>query len=161
MIKFLKKLFSIFGAPRAIISDRGRLLCNPQFVKILKRHDVIHKTSTACHPQTSGHVEVSNKEIEADAWEDCCSSPKRLGRLIRCRTLAISDSIQDIHGSSPYKLVYGKACHLPVELEHKAYWATKFLNFDSNFVGEKRKFQLNVLDEWCSIAYKNSRLYKE
>ncbi|XP_016167427.1 uncharacterized protein LOC107609883 [Arachis ipaensis] len=59
------------------------------------------------------------------------------------------------------KLVYDKACHLPVELEHKAYWVTKFLNFDVKVAGEKRLFQLNELDEFRNSAYKNAKFYKE
>ena len=64
-------------------------------------------------------------------------------------------------GTSPYKLVYGKSCHLPFELEHKEFWPIKFLNFDLKLTGEKRLIQLNELDEWRVNAYENSRLYKE
>ena len=64
-------------------------------------------------------------------------------------------------GMSPYKMVYGKACHLPLELEHKAYCAVRQLNSDPTLAGEKRLLNLSSLDEWRSEAYENSRLFKE
>ena len=62
---------------------------------------------------------------------------------------------------TPYQLVYGKSCHLPVELEHKAYWATRDLNFDLKKAVEKRLLQLNELEELRMNAYENAKLYKD
>src|SRR3989337_2813557 len=64
-------------------------------------------------------------------------------------------------GMSSYKMVYGKACHLPLELEHIAYWAIKELNYDFKLAGEKRLFDISSLDEWRTQAYENAKLYKE
>ncbi|GJX56737.1 reverse transcriptase domain-containing protein [Tanacetum coccineum] len=64
-------------------------------------------------------------------------------------------------GCTPYKLVYRKACHLPIELEHKAYWALKHANFDLKTAGDHRKAQLNKLNELRDQAYENPLIYKE
>nr|GEW04656.1 reverse transcriptase domain-containing protein [Tanacetum cinerariifolium] len=64
-------------------------------------------------------------------------------------------------GCTPYKLVYGKTYHLPVELEHKAYWALKYANFDLKTAGDHRKVQINELNELRNQAYENSLIYKE
>ena len=62
---------------------------------------------------------------------------------------------------SPYKMVYGKACHLPFELEHKAYWSIKELNYDFKLAGEKRLFDISFPDEWRTQAYENAKLFRE
>ena len=64
-------------------------------------------------------------------------------------------------GLTPYQLIYRKSCHLPIELEHKAYWATRALNFDLMKAGRKRLLQLNELDELRMNAYENAKLYKD
>ncbi|XP_024013114.1 uncharacterized protein LOC112087329 [Eutrema salsugineum] len=64
-------------------------------------------------------------------------------------------------GTTPFHLLYGKPCYLPVEIEHKAAWAIKMMNFDIKSAAERRMIQLNELDEIRHHAYENSKLYKE
>ncbi|GJU38617.1 reverse transcriptase domain-containing protein [Tanacetum coccineum] len=159
--KFLKTLFSRFGALRAIISDRGTHFCNDQFAKVMLKYGVTHRLSTAYHPQTSGQVEVSNRGLkrilERTVGENRASWSDKLDDALWAFRTAYKTPI----GCTPYKLVYGKACHLPIELEHKAYWALKHANFDLMTAGDHRKVQLNELNELRDHAYENSLIYKE
>nr|GFA10296.1 reverse transcriptase domain-containing protein [Tanacetum cinerariifolium] len=74
VVKFLKSLFSRFGTPKAIISDRGTHFCNDQFAKVMSKYGVTHRLLTAYHPQMSGRVEVTNRGLkrilERMVWEN-------------------------------------------------------------------------------------------
>ncbi|GJS93196.1 reverse transcriptase domain-containing protein [Tanacetum coccineum] len=159
--KFLKSLFAHFGTPCAIISDRGTHFCNDQFAKVMLKYGVTHRLSTAYHPQTSGQVEVSNhglkRILERTVDENRASFFDKLEDALWAFCTAFKTPI----GCTPYKLVYGKACHLPIELEHKAYWALKHCNFDLKTAGDHRKVQMNELNELRDQAYENSLIYKE
>ncbi|GJX45837.1 reverse transcriptase domain-containing protein [Tanacetum coccineum] len=161
VVKFLKSLFARFGTPRAIISDRGTHFCNDKFAKVMSKYGVTHRLSTAYHPQTSGQVEVSNRGLkrilERTVGENRASWSDRLDDALWAFRTAYKTPI----GCTPYKLVYGKPCHLPIELEHRAYWALKHANFDLKTAGDHRKLQLNELNELRDQAYENSLIYKE
>ncbi|GKD35700.1 reverse transcriptase domain-containing protein, partial [Tanacetum coccineum] len=159
--KFLKSLFAQFGAPRTIISDRGTHFCNDQFAKVMLKYGVTHRLSTAYHPQTSGQVEVSNRSLkqilERTVGENRASWSDKVDDALWAFRTAYKTTI----GCTPYKLVYGKACHLQIELEHKAYWALKHANFDLKTASDHRKVQLNELNKLRDHAYENSLIYKE
>ncbi|GJS96216.1 reverse transcriptase domain-containing protein [Tanacetum coccineum] len=130
VVKFLKSLFARFGTPRAIISDRGTHFCNDQFAKVMSKYEVTHRLATAYHPQMSGQVEVSNRGLkrilERTVGENRSSWFDKLDDALWAFRTAFKTPI----GCTPYKLMYGKSCHLPIKLEHKAYWALKHANFD-------------------------------
>nr|GEZ64023.1 reverse transcriptase domain-containing protein [Tanacetum cinerariifolium] len=153
--------FSSSRGNRAIISDRGTHFCNDKFAKVISKYGVTHRLSTAYHPQTSGQVEVSNQGLkrilERMVGENRASWSEKLEDPLWAFRTAYKTAI----GCTPYKLVYGKYCHLPIELEHKAYWALKQVNFDLKITGDHRKLQLNELNELRDQAYENYLIYKE
>nr|GFA73941.1 reverse transcriptase domain-containing protein [Tanacetum cinerariifolium] len=165
VVNFLKSLFSRFETPKAIISDRGTHFCNDQFSRVMEKYGVTHRLSTPYHPQTSGQVEVTNRGLkrilERTVGENVprgVISLKTLYGTVGENHASWSNNLEDALwafrtafktsiGCTPYRLVYGKACHLPLELEHKAYWALKHTNFDLKTASDYRKLQLNELNE--------------
>ncbi|GJX05638.1 reverse transcriptase domain-containing protein [Tanacetum coccineum] len=127
-----------------------RCVHGPEALEILK----------ACHERPIGGQHSANL------------TARKKGRLVGENHASWSDKLDEALwafrtafktpiGCTPYKLVYGKSCHLPVKLEHKAYWALKHANFDLKTAGGHRKLQLNEINEFRDQAYENSLIYKE
>nr|GFA89885.1 reverse transcriptase domain-containing protein [Tanacetum cinerariifolium] len=133
----------------------------PYLFKIYADQGVTHHLSTAYHPQTSGQVEVSNRGLkrilERTKGENRASWSNKLDDALWAFRTTFKTPIR----CTPYKLVYEKACHLPIELEHNVYWALKHCNFNLKIAGDHRKVQLNELNELRDQAYENSLIYKE
>ncbi|GJU26139.1 reverse transcriptase domain-containing protein [Tanacetum coccineum] len=113
VVMFLRQLFARFGVPKALISDRGTHFCNSQLEKALQRYGEI-----------SGY------------------NPKGWSEKLNDALWAFRTTYKTPTGCTPFRLVYGKACHLPIEIKYKAHWALK---------------QSKLRDG----AYENTRIYKE
>ena len=120
-----------------------------------------HVKSLLYHPQSNGQVEISNREIKGILEKTVNSSIKDWSRKLDDALWAYRTAFKTPIGMSPFRLIYGKPCNLPMELEHRAMWAIRNLNFDLNEVGAKIFLQLNELEELWNDSYENAKIYKE
>ena len=150
-----------FGCPRAIISDDGSHFNNAHFRALLKKYRVHHRITMPYHPQANGQVEVSNREDKTILKKIIRPNGKDWAHKLPDTLCAYRTTYKTPIGMSPFRLIFGKACYLPVELEHRAYWAIKNLNLSLDEAAKERLLQLQELQELRHNAYENATIYKE
>ncbi|XP_050890544.1 uncharacterized protein LOC127095950 [Lathyrus oleraceus] len=162
VIKLFKNvIFPRFNVPRIVISNGGPPFISNIFERLLRKYGVRHRVATPYHPQTSGKVEVSNREIKRILEKNVATSRKDWSKKLHEALWAYMTAYKTSIGTTPFKLVHGKSCHLLVELEHKSYWIVKTLNMNYTSTGEKRILDIHELEELRLDAYENAQIYKK
>ncbi|KAJ9546801.1 hypothetical protein OSB04_019344 [Centaurea solstitialis] len=158
VVDFVKSLVCRYGCPKAIISNRGTHFANYLLEKTLKRYGVHHRFSTAYHPQANGQAENTNRALKRILEKTVDNNPKIWSQKLEDALWAYRTTYKTPIGSTPYRMLYGKACHLPFEFEYKA---LKKVHLDDIASGRERLISLYELEELRSLAYENSKIYKE
>jgi len=135
-----------------VISDGGSYFIDSAFRNFRNELGTRHNIATPYHPQTSGQVETSNKQIK-NILQKTVNEIGRGWKLKLPEALwAYRIAYKTPIGMSSYQLVYGKTCLLPVELEHRAHWAIRKWNMDLKQAGGHRRRKISKLEEWRDRA---------
>ena len=162
VLRFVTRcIFARYSCRRAIISDGGSHFNDAHFRAFLKKYGVHHRVTTPYHPRANGQVEVSNIEVKRILKKIIRPDGKDWAHKLSDAQWEYRTAYKTTIGMSPFWLIFGKACHLPVELEHRAYWAIKKLNLSLDEAGKQRIFLLQQLQELRHDAYENAAIYKE
>ena len=153
-----RNIFSRYGCPRAIISDGGSHFNNAHFCALLKKYGVHHLVTTPYHPQANGEVEVSNREVKNILKKIIRPNGKDWAHKLPDALWAYRTAYKIPIGISPFRLIFRKVCHLPIELEHRAYWAIKKLNLSLDEASKHRLLQLQELQELRRNMYENAEI---
>jgi transposase InsO family protein len=123
-------IFSHFSTPRIWISDGGTHFTRKNFKKCFSKLGIEHRVSTAYYPQSNGQAETSNMQLKTILNKTIEKGGKDWSKNLDGALWAYRTAFKTPIGMTPYHFIYGKACHLSVELEHKSYWAIKEMNLD-------------------------------
>ncbi|XP_058223003.1 uncharacterized protein LOC131332724 [Rhododendron vialii] len=157
---FLYILFTVDYVSKWVEAIPTKTSNHKVVLEFLKENILSRCPSHAYHPQTNGQAELANREVKRILEKTVNPNHKDWSLRLTDALWAYRTTYQTVLGALPYRLVYGKACHLPVELEYKAYWAIKALNYRFPAAGAHRNLQLNELEEIRRDAYDNTNIYK-
>ena len=122
VLRFIRSnICSRFGTLRAVIGDEGSHFCNNLFASVLAKYGVKHRVTLAYQPQSNGQAEVSNREIKKILEKTVNVTRKDWVNKINDSLWAYRIAFKTPLGMASYRIIYGKTCLLPAELEHKAY----------------------------------------
>jgi transposase InsO family protein len=141
--------------------DGGTHFTGNSFRKCLSKLAIEHRVATAYHPQTNGQEKTSNRQLKTILTKTVEMGGKDWSKKLDGALWPYRMAHKTPIGMTPYQIVYGKSCHLPLELEHKAYWAIKEMNLDVDAARIKQRIQISELEEVRLKAYESATIYKE
>ncbi|GJZ09839.1 reverse transcriptase domain-containing protein [Tanacetum coccineum] len=160
MIDVFNKMITLRIGDDEVIFDRDQSIKRPP-TKDKECHGINDLDNT---------INIETQELIEDPYMEVLTEREIVDEFRNKHLMLLKSKFNDddpwtayktLTGCTPFRLVYGKACHLPVEIEHKAHWALKQYNMDLTLASKSHFMQLNELAELRDGAYENTRIYKE